>query len=52
VQDAGYQYAFSFYPGYSTYGSDKFDLRRVAIEPRIELQEIKAIVQMPRLFTL
>ena len=52
VREAGYQCAFSFYPGYSTYGSDKYDMRRVAIEPRIQLQEIKAVVQMPRLFTL
>ena len=52
VREAGYQYAFSFYPGYSTHGANKFDLRRVAIEPRIKLEEIKAVVQMPRFFTL
>lgn len=52
AREAGYQYAFSFYPGYSTYRSDKFDMRRVAVEPRIQLQEIKAVVQMPRFFTL
>lgn len=52
AREAGYQYAFSFYPGYSTSGSNKFDMRRVAIEPRIQLQEIKAVVQMPRFFTL
>jgi len=51
AREAGYQYGFSFYPGYSTYGSDLFDLRRVAMEPRVELKELKAIVQMPRLFT-
>lgn len=52
AREAGYRNAFSFYPGYSTCGSDRFDMRRVAVEPRIQLQEIKAIVQMPRFFTL
>ncbi len=52
TREAGYQFAFSFYPGYSCSGSDVHDMRRVAIEPRIQLQEVKAVVQMPRFFTL
>ena len=51
AREARYQYGFSFFPGYSTYRSDRFDLRRVAMEPRVTLQELQAVVQMPRLFT-
>ena len=48
---AGYHYGFSFYPGYATSGSDRFDLRRVSMEPGVGLHELRAIVQVPRLFT-
>jgi len=51
AREARYQYGFSFFPGYSTYKSDRLDLRRVAMEPRVSLQELQAVVQMPRLFT-
>lgn len=50
AQEAGCQWGFSFYPGFATSGSDPFDLRRVAMEPRTRLSELRAITQMPRLF--
>ena len=51
TREAGFQYGFSFYPGFSTSQSDRFDLRRVAVEPGLKIQELRAITQMPRLFT-
>ena len=50
VQEAGYQWGFSFYPGYSSESSHAFDLRRVAMEPRVQLSELLAVTKMPRLF--
>jgi hypothetical protein len=50
VREAGYQWGFSHYSGYSTPGFDPFDLQRVAIEARVKLPEFKSIVQIPRLF--
>lgn len=50
VREAGYQWGFSFFPGFATSSSDPFDLRRVAMEPRTQLSELRAITQIPRLF--
>ena len=50
VREAGYQWGFNFYAGYSTGASDPMDLRRVAIEPRMGLPELRATVGIPRIF--
>ncbi len=51
VRQAGYQWGFSFYPGYASESSDACDLRRVAMEPGMLLNELQAVTKMPRLFT-
>ncbi len=50
VHEAGYQWGFSHYSGFSTHSSDPFDLQRVAMEPRVRPPEFRSIVQIPRLF--
>ncbi len=47
VREAGYQWAFNFYPGYATGASDPMDLQRIAVEPRISLPELRATVRIP-----
>ena len=51
AREAGYQYGFSFYPGYASASSDRFDLRRVSMQPGVGVRELRAAVQIPRLFT-
>lgn len=46
----GVRYAFSYYGGFATAGADPYDMPRMAIEPYVDGDWFKAIVQLPRLF--
>lgn len=50
VQEAGYRWAFGFYSGHSSYPASPFDLRRVAVHPKIGGAEFRMMVSIPRLF--
>ncbi len=50
IREAGYQWGFSFYPGYATGESNPSDLRRVAMEPCMSRPELQAIVRIPKIF--
>lgn len=51
AREAGYHWGFSFINGYATSHSEPLDLRRVAMEPQLRMSELRAITQIPRLFT-
>lgn len=50
VRQAGYHWGFGFYSGYSTYPTNDFDLKRVAIHPGMRDSEFRMLVSIPRLF--
>ncbi|RLS58308.1 MAG: hypothetical protein DWH91_02520 [Planctomycetota bacterium] len=50
IRQAGFQWAFSFYSGISESAADPFDIRRIPIEPRVSMNELRALVHMPRIF--
>lgn len=44
------RYAFSYYGGFAGLDADRYDMPRIAIEPYIDQNWFRAIVQLPRLF--
>lgn len=51
LQQAGYQWGFSFYGGYCPVGQfDPFDLKRMPVERRIEGNLFRSIARLPQLF--
>jgi peptidoglycan/xylan/chitin deacetylase (PgdA/CDA1 family) len=46
----GVRYAFSYYGGFATANADRYDMPRMAIEPYVDRDWFRAIVQVPRLF--
>lgn len=50
LQAAGVRRAFSYYGGEAGHASPAFDTPRVAVEPDVELPDLKAMVRMPQIF--
>lgn len=47
---AGVRRAFSYYGGYATQSSPRFDVPRVAIEDHVGIHEFKSMVRLPQVF--
>lgn len=50
LQDAGVRRAFSYYGGEAARSSPAFDTRRVAVEPNVGLDDLKAMAWLPQIF--
>jgi peptidoglycan/xylan/chitin deacetylase (PgdA/CDA1 family) len=50
LEAAGVRRAFSYYGGYATLASPRFDVPRVAIEDHVGIHEFKAMARLPQVF--
>lgn len=50
LQATGVRRAFSYYGGYATLDSPRFDVPRVAIEDHVGIHEFKAMARLPQVF--
>lgn len=50
LQEAGVKRAFSYYGGYATASSSRYDMPRVAIERHVNLHEFDSMVRLPQVF--
>ncbi|WP_440224145.1 polysaccharide deacetylase family protein [Dokdonella sp. MW10] len=50
LADLGVRYAFSYYGGFATRDSDRYDMPRVAIETHVDTDLFRAMVQLPHVF--
>ncbi len=50
LRKLGVRYAFSYYGGFAEADADRYDMPRVAIEPYVDQNWFRAIVQLPRIF--